>query len=192
MINKFYKIILFSIIIFVISCQKVEKFEKEIFDFNLLPNIMFNAEGKNIISLYEENFEEPFYDHSLDKKPIEYLKELLDNNFHTEGINNYLEIKIIDASLKKYEIPNTESSRFQEKTIFMYEINFMLEFSLYDDSNFFLSSTIVESKRTITSSKFISLMQSDRIIEILINNSLRDLSKKSEELLKIYMSEYLL
>jgi hypothetical protein len=74
----------------------------------------------------------------------------------------------------------------------MYEINFMLEFSLYDDSNFFLSSTIVESKRTITSSKFISLMQSDRIIEILINNSLRDLSKKSEELLKIYMSEYLL
>ena len=192
MINKLYKIILFFIIVFIISCQKVETFEKEIFNFNLLPNILFNAEIKNINSLYEEKHEEPYYDHSLDKKPIEYLKELLGNNFNTGGTTNYLEIKIIDASLKKYEIPNTESGKFQENTILMYQTNFMLEFLLYDDSNFLLSSIIVESERTITSGKFISLIELEKIIESLIYDSLRDLSKKSDELLKNYMSEYLL
>tara|TARA_B110000438_G_scaffold299625_1_gene350203 strand:- start:44 stop:619 length:576 start_codon:yes stop_codon:yes gene_type:complete len=190
--NKFFRIILFFIFVFIIACQKVETFEKEIFNFNLLPSIMFNAENKNINSLYEENIEEPFYDHSLNKKPIEYLKELLVNNFNTVGTSNYVEINIIDASVKKYEIPNTESSKFQEKTILMFEANFMLEFLLYDDSNFLLSNIVVESERTITSGKLISLIESDIIIEKLIYDSLKDLTKKSEELLKIHMSEYLL
>ena len=63
---------------------------------------------------------------------------------------------------------------------------------MYDDSNAILSITKVETKRSITSGKFISLMELERIIDILILEALTDFANKTEELIKIHMSGYIL
>ena len=63
---------------------------------------------------------------------------------------------------------------------------------MHDDSNVIRSATTVETKRSVTSGKFISLMESDRIIDSLILDALTDFAKKTEELIKIHMSGYIL
>jgi hypothetical protein len=89
-------------------------------------------------------------------------------------------------------VANANAKKYEEKTIYLFEINYLAEYILYDDSNAILSSTTVETKRSITSGKFISLMESDRIIESLILDALTDFTKKTEELIKIHMSGYIL
>ena len=107
-------------------------------------------------------------------------------------IDSKLIVNIIDSSLKKIEVANTNDNKYAGKKIFLFEINYLAEYILYDDSNAILSTTTVETKRSITSGKFISLMESDRIIESLILDALIDFTKKTEELIKIHMSEYIL
>ena len=101
-------------------------------------------------------------------------------------------MNILDASLKKSEVPNTNKRKYGEKTIFLFELSFLVEFILYDDSKFVLANSIVEAKRTTTSGKFISLMESEKIIDTLILDCLIDFSKKSEELIQIHMNNFLL
>ena len=74
----------------------------------------------------------------------------------------------------------------------MFEVSFLVEFILYDDSALVLANSVVEAKRTTTSGKFISLMESERIIDSLILDCLIDFSKKSEELILIHMSSFIL
>ena len=68
----------------------------------------------------------------------------------------------------------------------------MAEFVLYDDSNFILSSVIVESQRTTTSGKYISLDQIENIIDLLILDCLRDFTNKSDELINTHMSQFII
>jgi len=179
--------------LFVISsCNKIEVLEEIVFDYNQLPKIVFIAEQKKIKETYEAKFSDPFIDHSLLQPPKEHLKSWIESNFAIIGTENKLIINIIDASLKKSEIVNTDANQYEEKTIFLFEINYLADYILYDDSNVILSSTSVETKRSVTSGKFISLMESDRIIDSLILDALNDFAKKTEELIKIYMSEYVL
>ena len=65
-------------------------------------------------------------------------------------------------------------------------------FLLYNDSDNILATTKVEVFRSTTSGKFISLNERNRILDNITLDSLRDLSIKSDELLKIHMSEYIL
>jgi hypothetical protein len=128
----------------------------------------------------------------LPKPPKEHLKSWIESNFAIIGTENKLIINIIDSSLTKSEVANANAKKYEEKTIYLFEINYLAEYILYDDSNAILSSTTVETKRSITSGKFISLMESDRIIESLILDALTDFTKKTEELIKIHMSGYIL
>ena len=68
----------------------------------------------------------------------------------------------------------------------------LVEFILYDDSNFLLANTIVESNRTTTSGKYISLHESSIIIDTLILDCLKDFSIKTEQLTKTHMGKYIL
>ena len=174
------------------SCQQIEILDKIVFDYNQLPKIVISSEQKNIIELYESKFSEPYIDNSLEKPPKEYLIKWLENNLDIIGTENLFVINILDASLKKSEIPNINSKRYEEKTIFLYEVNFLVEFILYDDSNFILANSLVEAMRTTTSSKFISLMESERIIDTLIFDCLRDFAAKSAELLKLHLNSFIL
>ena len=74
----------------------------------------------------------------------------------------------------------------------MYEANFLVEFILYNDDNAILANTIVEAKRTTTSGKFISLDENEKIIDNLIYDCLIDFTKKSNELIKDHMKNFIL
>ena len=72
---------------------------------------------------------------------------------------NKLEINILDASIKKIETKNKEAKKYEEKDIFYYEIFYLVEYNLYDDTNYLIASTIVESFRSTTSGRFISIIE---------------------------------
>jgi len=98
----------------------------------------------------------------------------------------------LDASLKKTEILNGKAKKYEEQSVFLFELNFLVQYILFDDSDFILAKTIVRANRTTTSGKFISIMESNLIIDNLILESLRDLSSKSDELMQIYMRNFIL
>ena len=191
--NNFLQFFILLIFLFAVSsCNKIEVLDEIVFDYDQLPKIVFSAEQKKVKETYETKFSDPFIDHSLPKPPKEHLKSWIESNFSIIGTENKLIINIIDSSLTKSEVENANAKKYEEKTIYLFEINYLAEYILYDDSNAILSSTTVETKRSITSGKFISLMESDRIIESLILDALTDFAKKTEELIKIHMSGYIL
>ena len=191
--NNFLQFFILLIFLFAVSsCNKIEVLDEIVFDYDQLPKIAFSAEQKKVIETYETKFSDPFIDYSLPKPPKEHLKSWIESNFAIIGTENKLIINIIDSSLTKSEVANANAKKYEEKTIYLFEINYLAEYILYDDSNAILSSTIVETKRSITSGKFISLMELDRIIESLILDALIDFAKKTEELIKIHMSGYIL
>tara|TARA_B110000438_G_scaffold59063_1_gene59122 strand:+ start:253 stop:822 length:570 start_codon:yes stop_codon:yes gene_type:complete len=187
------KIVLIYLIIFFIlpSCQKIEVLDKIVFDYNQFAKLTIIAEEKNLSEIYEAKFIDPFIDHSIKTPPIEHLKNWIDNNLSILGTENNLVINIKNASLKKYEILNNDAKKYQEKKIFLYEINYLAEYILYDDNELLLGKTIVETNRSVTSSKFISIDESDKIIDNLIFDSLIDFTNKSEELIKIHLDNYI-
>ncbi|MDC0192717.1 hypothetical protein OAJ89_05335 [Alphaproteobacteria bacterium] len=192
MLENKKRVFIFIVLLFLSSCQKVEILDPIFFDYNQFSKISINAEKKNTIILYEPKFEEPFIDHSLENSPIIYFNNWTKNNIPTFGTNNHFEINVIDASVKKTEIQNLDSKKYEEKTIYLYEINYLVEFVVYDDSNFKLASTIVEANRTTTSGKYISLIETERLIEDMIYKCLKDFSNKAKELIKDHMYQYIL
>ena len=66
MFNNLYKfIIIFTLPVFFISCQKTELLEDIVFDNNLLAKININAELIEINNSYEYKISEPFIDHLM-------------------------------------------------------------------------------------------------------------------------------
>ena len=109
-----------------------------------------------------------------------------------QGLKGELKINILDASIKKIEEQNLKAKKFEETDIYKYELFYLIEFSLYDDTNYLIASTIVESFRSTTSGRFISILETEKIINDLILESLRDITKESKRLLNLYMSDYIL
>ena len=184
--------IIFFIFFSLFSCRTVEVLDDVIFDNNLLAKISINAEYKNINEVYEISYIDPYIDHSIKHTPLSRIKNWLDQNINVFGSQNKLTINIIDASITRIEIENESKKKYIEKNEFFYEIHFILEFLLHDDNDQILATTIIEAKRSTTSSKFISLNEKEWIIDILILDALIDVSLKSEELLKKHMFEYML
>jgi len=189
-IKKIFKIIILFFIL--VSCQPIEVLDDVIFDYNQLPKISINAKEKLVNEVYEINYTEPYIDDSIKVSPISRLNDWISQNISIFGSENNITINIIDASIKKTERENKEKKKFHEKTEYFYKIHFLIEFHLYNDSNFLLATINVETNRTTTSGKFISLNEKEFILDTLILNALRDISVKSEKLLRTHMSEYLL
>ena len=110
----------------------------------------------------------------------------------TTGLENTLRINILDASIKRFEEENIDAKKFETKEIYKYQLFYLLEFNLYDNSDYLIASTIVESNRSTTSGKFISILESERILDELILEALRDLSTESLVLIKQYMQDYVI
>ena len=62
-----------------------------------------------------------------------------------------------------------KAKKYEEKTIFLYEVFFLVEYTLYDDNDYLLAITSVESTRSTTSKKYISLNEKEVIINNLLN-----------------------
>lgn len=175
-----------------LSCQPIEIIEPVVFDNDQLSSIAINAKNIEIKQTYEPKFTDPYIDHSLEQPPIERIKSWIQNNVNTFGRKNELKINILDASIKKIEEQNLKAKKFEATDIYKYELFYLIEFSLYDDTSYLIASTIVESFRSTTSGRFISILETEKIIDDLILESLRDITKESKRLIILYMSDYIL
>ena len=184
-----FKLIL---LLLLFGCQSTEIIEPIIFDNSQMEKIIISSKNIEINELYDSKFADPYIDHSLINPPIQRLEDWIYENVKIFGKKNKLEINIIDASIKKLEVENKDSKKLQEKNIFKYELFYLVEYNLLTDTNYLIASTIVESKQTTTSGKHISILEKEKITDKLIWNSLQNLSNKSENLIKKYMTDYIL
>ena len=175
-----------------LSCQKVEVIQPIVFDNSQLKIITINASEKIINNNYNSKFSDPYIDHSLKNPPIERFKSWANTNIKTFGNENVIEINILEASIKRIEEKNSEAKKFEEKSIYKYESFLLVEYNLYNNSNYLLASTSVENFRSTTSGQFISIFETERIIDELILEALRDISNESKILINRYMSDYIL
>ena len=186
------KYLFFFILFIIISCQSTDITESIVFDNNILPQITISAKSFEINRLYETIYSDSYIDHSLKITPYERLEMWIKNNIKVIGDENKLEINVLDASIKKIEIKNEEAKKFEEKNIYKYELSYLVEYNLLQDSNYLISSTLVESSRTTTSGRYISISESEKIIDSLILDSLKDISRESEKLIRKFMTNYIL
>jgi len=179
------------LLLILFSCQPVEIIEPVVFDNSQLKTIKIIAESKEIKNLYETKIADLYIDHLLVISPAQRIETWIKENIKTIGNENNLIINILDASLKRSEITNKDAKNFDEKIIYKYELFFLVEYTLFDSSDLLLATTTVESFRSTTSGKYISLQATDQIINDLILLNLKDFTEESKKLLAVYMQNYI-
>ena len=180
------------IIFLLFSCKPVEVIQPVVFDNSQLPQISIVAENLEINQIYESIFSDPYIGHSLKFPPLARLNNWINSNIKIIGSENSLKINIIDASIKRFEAQDKEAKTYEEKDIYQYEIYYLIEYNLYNDSNYLIANTSVESFRSTTSGRYISIAEKERIIDDLVLESLRDITKESEKLITEYMKDYVM
>ena len=187
----YLKINIIWIIFFVFSCQPVEIISPVEFDNDRLEKISINA--SEVITKIKHNpiFSDENIEEQISNPPLKIIQNWINDNISYFGSQNKFIINIIDASILKKEIENIDAKKYEEKTIFLYEVFFLVEYELYDDSDYLLANTTVESSRSTTSQKYISLNESEIILNELLYESLKDFTDETKSMIKIYMSEYL-
>ena len=186
------KLLIFIFFFFLSSCKPMESLETFVFDNTQFNSFLFTANQIKVKQTYQPIFEEPYIDHSILNSPSFRLKNWINENISSLGNENLLEINILDASIKRNELIDDKAKTLESKELYKYELFFLIEFALYDNSNYLIATTNVQSFRSTTSSKFISINEKDRIIDELIFESLNDISNEAEKYLNLYMSDYLL
>lgn len=177
---------------FLISCQPVEIIQEVVFDNTVLNKFNVVAEQKTINNLYELKYDEKYIDGSLTNPPLLRLNNWLNENFIIFGNENTFVINILDASIAKIERENSNKKKYEGKNEFFYELSFVVEYVLYSDNKIILATTKVQTNRTTTSSVYISLNEKELIIDNMILDALKDLSIKSNELIKKHMYKFVL
>lgn len=187
--NKIFCILL---VIFIFSCQPIEQIEEVVFDNSQLSKFSILSNEIKIKNTFEKKISEPYIGYTLKKEPSQRIRDWISDNFKAIGNENKFEVTILDASLLKTEFENKDANNFDEKNNYRYELFYLIEFNLYDDSNNLVASTSVETTRSTTSGIYISLQEREKIIDDLVYHSLLDLSLESNQLLKRYMSNFIL
>lgn len=187
--NKLFSILFF---IFILSCQPIERIDQVVFDNDQLSKFEVLSSVIEIKTIFEKKISEPYIGHTLVTDPSQRIVNWVNDNFKNIGNENKFQIIILDASLLKTEFNNKNAKNFDEKVNYKYELFYLIEFNLFDDSNNLVASTLVETTRTTTSSIYISLQEKERIIDDLVYLSLVDMSLESYRLLRLYMGDYIL
>ena len=187
------KLILNLIFLFtLISCQPIEKVNHIVFDNNQFAHFDILSNSIEIKEIFEKKISDPYIGHTLKINPSDRIINWINENFKPIGNENSFIVTILDASITQIQIENTEAKNFDEKNNYMYELFYLLEFSLFDDTGNLVASTLVESSRSTTSGIYISIQEKDNIIDDLIYNSFIDISNETKKLLTTYMANYLL
>ena len=182
----------FVLIFFIIlSCQPVEILKPIEIDTSRFEIISINAEQIEVNKKYNSVFSESNIEDQLQKSPIDLIIEWNSQNILNLGNENKLIINILDASIKKSEIMNLGAKKYEEKTIFNYEVFYLVEYELYDSSNFLIANATVETSRSTTSQKYISLNETEIVINDLLLSAMRDYINETKNQLSIYMADYL-
>jgi len=182
----------FILILFmVLSCQPLEILKPIEIDTSTFEKISINAEQVEINKKYNSVFSKSNIEDQIQKSPINLMFEWNNLNILKLGNENKLVINILDASINKTEIMNVGAKKYEERTIFNYEIIYLVEYELYDSSSFLIANTTVETSRSTTSKKFISLNETEIIINDLLVSAMRDYINEMKNQLSIYMGDYL-
>lgn len=176
----------------IISCQPIEKVNYIVFDNSQFAHFDILSKSIEIQEIFEKKISEPYIGHALKINPSERIINWINDNFKPIGNENTFKATILDASITQKQYKNKDAKNFDEKNNYIYELFYLLEFSLFDDSGNLIASTLVEVSRSTTSGIYISIQDRDNIIDDLIYNSLVDVSKESKKLLINYMTNYLL
>ena len=185
-------IINFLFILTLISCQPIEKANHIVFDNNQFAHFDILSTSIEIKEIFENKISDPYIGHTLKINPSERIINWINQNFKPIGNENTFIVTILDASITQTQFENMEAKNFDEKKNYKYELFYLLEFSLFDDSSNLVASTLVETSRSTTSGIYISIQEKEYIIDDLIYNSLVDISNETKKLLTTYMTDYLL
>ena len=181
----------FLILLFLIACQPIETISPVDIDNSRLGKISVNAKETLIKNRYKSIFSEDNIEDQLINSPIKIINSWISNNINSYGNENKFIVNILDASIKKNEIKNLDAKKYEEQTIFQYRVFFLVEYELYDNNDYLLANTIVESSRSTTSQKYISLNETEIIINDLLYKALNDFVNETKIMTKLYMGEYL-
>ena len=178
------------LLLFILACAPVEIISPLEYDISKFVKISVNSKKITVNSDYNSVFSKNNIEDQLENPPILQIKNWIKQNIKNFGNQNEFVINILDASITKKEIDNLEAKKYEEKTIYLYEVFFLVEYELYDDSGYLLANTTVESSRSTTSHKFISLNETELIINDVITKSLLDFTNESKSMIQLYMQEY--
>ena len=179
------------ILFMILSCQPVEILKPIEIDASIFEKISIYAEQVEVNKKYNSVFSKSNIEDQIRKSPINLMIEWNSQNILKLGNENKLVINILDASIKKTEIMNVDAKKYEEKTIFNYEVFYLVEYELYDNSTFLIANTTVETSRSTTSQKYISLNETDIIINDLLILAMKDYINETKKQLSIYMGDYL-
>ena len=183
----------FILIFFIIlSCQPVEILEPINIDFSKLEKISINVKEIEINTKYNSVFSQNNIEDQIKNSPIDTIIKWHNVNIKKFGNENKLIINILDSSITKTEIENLNAKKYEEKIIYKYELFYLVEYEIYDSSGYLKANATVETSRSTTSQKYISLNESEIIINNLIFLSMKDYIKETKNQLLIYMSDYII
>jgi len=185
-------IISLSFFLTVIACQPIEKVNHIVFDNSQLAHFNILSTSIDIDVIFEKKISDPYIGHTLKVNPSERIINWINENFKPIGNENIFNVTILDASITQTQFENKDAKNFDEKNNYIYELFYLVEFSLFDDSDNLVASTIVETTRSTTSGIYISIQEKENIIDDLIYNSLVDISNETKKLLTNYMANYIL
>ena len=178
--------------IFILTCQPIEKNQQVVFDNNQLTKFDFLSKKIEIKKIFEKKITDPFIGHTLKVSPDQRIINWINDNFKAIGNENNFVVNILDASIIQTEFKIDDAKNFDEKNNFKYNLFYLVEFNLYDDSNNLISSVLVETSRSTTSGLYISIQEKENIINDLIYQSLDDISNKSKDLIIRYMADFII
>ena len=186
------KLIILFVSFCIFSCQPIEKIERIVFDNNQFSKFDILSNSIEITEIFEKKISNPYIGHTLEVDPSQRIINWVNDNFKAIGNENIFTVTILDASLTQNEIENIEAKNFDEKINYKYELFYLIEFNLYDDSRNLVASTLVENSRSTTSGLFISIQEREKIIDDLVYQGLNDISNESKLLLIKYMGDFIL
>ena len=185
------KLTSFLFLLLIFSCQPVEIITPVNFDITKLKKFSINANNIIINLDYNPVFSENNIEDQLNMPPIRVIQDWINTNIKIFGNQNELIINILDASILKKEIDNLEATKYEEKTIYQYEVFFLVQYELYDNSKYLIASTTVETSRSTTSQKYISLNETELIVNDLILKAMTDFADQSKSMVELYMQGFI-
>ena len=187
------KISIILFLFFIINaCQPIEKIDQVVFDNNQFSKFQILSNTIEVKEVFQKNISEPYIGHTLEIGPSQRIINWINNNFKKTGNENSFTVNILNASLTETQFENKQAKNFDEKTNYKYEIFYLIEFNLFDDSKNLIASTLVESSRSTTSGLYISIQEKENIINDLVYQCLSDISIESKKLLLKYMKDFIL
>ena len=178
--------------IFILTCQPIEKNQQVVFDNNQFTKFDILSKKIEIKKIFEKKISDPYIGYTLKISPDQRIVNWITDNFNPIGNENNFIVNILDASIIQTEFKIDDAKNFDEKNNFKYEVFYLVEFNLFDNTNNLIASTLVEITRSTTSGVYISIQDKENIINDLVYLALLDLTNESKILILKYMEDYVL